>query len=191
MKKITIRTIDWSVLVLNIFCVIIPLFFVVLITYSIHNTTIQTVFIISSISILGGLNYLLIKKKSYLVDFIFNIDNIKIYKNDDLIFSCNYDEIINYNQYYFINKRGGYILRLKSKSESYCALLTWMNFDKANQSDYEVYDYFKNEFDIKLPFKKKMGNVDYLLKLVSISPYIALILALITLIGIFIYITSI
>lgn len=191
MKKITLRTIDWTIIVLNIFCVIMPLFFIVLIANEIHNSSIQTVFIITSLSILGIFNFILIKKKSYLVDVYLYDEKIEIKRDDLLIYSSNYNDIISYNHYFFINKRGGYILRLRSKSSSYCSLMTWTNFERAVDSDYENYNYVKKELSLKAPNKKIMESMDYLLKLISISPYIALILALIALIGIIIYITSI
>jgi hypothetical protein len=187
MKKITVRKVDWRIFIINLITVVIPLYFIVSYAYTIQNTTIQTVFIIGTLSIVGGINFLIVKSGTYLIDIILKDDEIEIVNKDKTIYRSKYADIDNYNTYYFINKKGGYILRLNDKTKSFCSLLTWMEFNKVTDTDHENYNLIKDTLNIKIPNKKKITGKDYLLKIFSAMPYIFLAIAVLGLIGIFIY----
>ena len=67
-------------------------------------------------------------------------EEIEILDKDKVVYSSKYTDIENYNTYYFINKKGGYVLRFSGGSNFFCSLLTWTEFTKASDIDYENYD---------------------------------------------------
>lgn len=187
MKKITVRKVDWRIFIINLITVVVPLYFIVSYAYKIQNTTTQTVFIICALSIVGGINFLIVKSGTYLIDIILKDDEIEILNKDQVIYSSKYLNIQNYNTYYFINKKGGYILRINDNTNSFCSLLTWIEFSKATDADQENYKTIKDTLQTKIPDKKKITGKDYLLKIFSAMPYIFLGIAVLSLIGIFVY----
>jgi hypothetical protein len=108
MKKITVRKVDWRIFIVNLITVVVPLYFIVSYAYTIQNTTMQTVFIICALSIVGGINFLIVKSGTYLIDIIVKDDEIEILTKDKLIYHSKYADIQNYNTYYFINKKEVY-----------------------------------------------------------------------------------
>jgi len=191
MRKITVRKVDWRIFIINLIAVVIPLYFIVSYTYKLQNTTIQTVFIIGCLSILGGINFLIIKSGTYLIDINLKDNEIEILSKAKVIYNSKYEDIHNYNIYYFINKKGGYILRISSKTKSFCALLTWLEFDKINDIDRQSYNIIKDTLKTEIIDKKKIKGIDYILKIFSAMPYIFLGIAALFLVGIFIYLISI
>lgn len=187
MKKITVRKVDWRIFIINLIAVVIPLYFIVSYAYKLQNTTIQTVFIIGSLSILGGVNFLIVKSGTYLIDIILKDDEIEILNKDKLIYNSKYADIHSYNIYHFINKKGGYIIRINDNNRSFCSLLTWLEFSRVTDSDRKNYNIIKDTLRTKIPDKKKIERKDYILKIFSVMPYIFLGIAVLTLIGIFIY----
>ena len=99
--------------------------------------------------------------------------------------------ITNYNVYNFINKRGGYVVRLKNPNASFCSLFTWNDFSKANETDYLYKQEIINTLNTNLVGKKKTTFTDCAVKLFSALPYIMLAVAVLMLIGIFIYLLNI
>ena len=190
-KTLTVRKVDWKIFLINLVTVCIPLYCIVLLGSKIHESTIQTFFIISSLSVLGLINFMIVKKGSRIVEILMNDSAIEIKENNKTIYSAKYSDIINYNVYNFINKRGGYVVRLKDKKSSFCSLLTWNNFSKANEIDYQYKDEIINNLQINLRDKKKTTFTDYAVKLFSALPYIMLVIAVVLLVGIFIYLSSI
>lgn len=190
-KTLTVRKVDWKIFLINLMTVCIPLYFIVLLGSEIHDSTIQTFFIIASLSILGLINFMIVKKGSKIVKIFIDDSAIEIKENDKIIYSAKYSDIINYNIYNFINKRGGYVVRLKDKKNSFCSLLTWNSFSKANETDYQYKEEIINTLQTNLRDKKKTTFTDYAVKLFSALPYIMLVIAVVMLIGIFIYLSSI
>lgn len=190
-KILTVRKVDWKIFLINLMTVCIPLYFIVLLGSEIHDSTIQTFFIIASLSILGLINFMIVKKGSKIVKIFIDDSAIEIKENDKIIYSAKYSDIINYNVYNFINKRGGYVVRLKDKKNSFCSLLTWNSFSKANETDYQYKEEIINTLQTNLRDKKKTTFTDYAVKLFSALPYIMLVIAVVMLIGIFIYLSSI
>ncbi|REC39869.1 hypothetical protein [Chryseobacterium sp. 5_R23647] len=190
-KTLTVRKVDWKIFLINLMTVCIPLYFIVLLGSEIHDSTIQTFFIIASLSILGLINFMIVKKGSKIVKIFIDDSAIEIKENDKIIYSAKYSDIINYNVYNFINKRGGYVVRLKDKKNSFCSLLTWNSFSKANETDYQYKEEIINTLQTNLRDKKKTTFTDYAVKLFSALPYIMLVIAVVMLIGIFIYLSSI
>ncbi|MCW8313366.1 hypothetical protein K7A41_19220 [Sphingobacterium sp. InxBP1] len=133
---------------------------------------IQTVFIICALSIVGGINFLIVKSGTHLIDIILKDDEIQILTGDKEIYRSKYADIKSYNTYYFINKRGGYIVRLNDRTQSFCSLLTWVDFGKITAADWKDYNTIKDTFSTKFPDKKKMTGVYYLLKILSATPYV-------------------
>lgn len=190
-KTLTVRKVDWKIFLINLVTVCIPLYFIVLLGSEIHDSTIQTFFIIASLSVLGLINFMIVKKGSKIVKIFIDDSAIEIKENDKIIYSAKYSDIINYNVYNFINKRGGYVVRLKDKKNSFCSLLTWNSFSKANETDYQYKEEIINTLQTNLRDKKKTTFTDYAVKLFSALPYIMLVIAVVMLIGIFIYLSSI
>lgn len=190
-KTLTVRKVDWKIFLINLVTVCIPLYFIVLLGSEIHDLTIQTFFIIASLSVLGLINFMIVKKGSKIVKIFIDDSAIEIKENDKIIYSAKYSDIINYNVYNFINKRGGYVVRLKDKKSSFCSLLTWNSFSKANETDYQYKEEIINTLQTNLRDKKKTTFTDYAVKLFSALPYIMLVIAGVMLIGIFIYLSSI
>ncbi|MCD0455056.1 hypothetical protein LPB85_06295 [Chryseobacterium sp. LC2016-27] len=190
-KTLTVRKVDWKIFLINLVTVCIPLYFIVLLGSEIHDSTIQTFFIIASLSVLGLINFMIVKKGSKIVKIFIDDSAIEIKENDNIIYSAKYSDIINYNVYNFINKRGGYVVRLKDKKSSFCSLLTWNSFSKANEIDYQYKEEIINTLQTNLRDKKKTTFTDYAVKLFSALPYIMLVIAVVMLIGIFIYLSSI
>lgn len=190
-KTLTVRKVDWKIFLINLVTVCIPLYFIVLLGSEIHDSTIQTFFIIASLSVLGLINFMIVKKGSKIVKIFIDDSAIEIKENDKIIYSAKYSDIINYNVYNFINKRGGYVVRLKDKKSSFCSLLTWNSFSKANETDYQYKEEIINTLQTNLRDKKKTTFTDYAVKLFSALPYIMLVIAVVMLIGIFIYLSSI
>lgn len=190
-KTLTVRKVDWKIFLINLVTVCIPLYFIVLLGSEIHDSTIQTFFIIASLSILGLINFMIVKKGSKIVKIFIDDSAIEIKENNKIIYSAKYSDIINYNVYNFINKRGGYVVRLKDKKSSFCSLLTWNSFSKANETDYQYKEEIINTLQTNLRDKKKTTFTDYAVKLFSALPYIMLVIAVVMLIGIFIYLSSI
>lgn len=188
MREITVRKVDWKVFILNIIAVIIPLYFVISYAYKMQNTTKQTVFIIVAVSIIGMINFLIVKKGTSLIQIILKENEIEILDRNKILYSSKYDNIKEYNVYNFINKRGGYILRLKNNNQSFCALLTWIDFTKLQYKDVENYNYIKLTLEEKISNRKKTSGNDIVLKTFSFLPYVFLLIALLFLVGIFIYI---
>lgn len=187
MKIITVRQVDWRVFIANFFAVVIPLYFIVSSASDIQNITVQTFFIIFLLSAVGGLNFLLVKKGSFLIDIITYNDKIEIVKKDKIIYSSLYKDIVNYNLYHFINKNGGYVLRIKNDINSFCALLTWIDFSKISEKDKINYKFLEEKLLSKIGERKRMKEQDYILKFFSATTYIMLALSLLFLAGIFIY----
>ncbi|MBD3905579.1 hypothetical protein NAL32_21885 [Chryseobacterium sp. Ch-15] len=190
-KTLTVRKVDWKIFLINLVTVCIPLYFIVLLGSEIHDSTIQTFFIIASLSVLGLINFMIVKKGSKIVKIFIDDSAIEIKENDKIIYSAKYSDITNYNVYNFINKRGGYVVRLKDKKSSFCSLLTWNSFSKANETDYQYKEEIINTLQINLSNKKKTTFTDYAVKLFSALPYIMLVIAVVMLIGILIYLSSI
>lgn len=187
MREITVRKVDWKVFILNIIAVIIPLYFVISYAYKMQNTMKQTVFIIVAVSIIGMINFLIVKKGTSLIQIILKENEIEILDRNKILYSSKYDNIKEYNVYNFINKRGGYILRLKNNNQSFYALLTWIDFTKLQDKDVENYNYIKLTLEEKISNRKKTSGNDVVLKTFSFLPYVFLILAMLFLISIFIY----
>ncbi|WP_131667039.1 hypothetical protein [Chryseobacterium taiwanense] len=187
MKKITVRKVDWRIFIINLVASVIPLYFIASYAYKLQNTTIQTVFIIGCLSIVGGINFLIVKSGTYLIDIILKDDEIEIFNKDKVVYNSKYADIHSYNIYHFINKRGGYILRINNKKQSFCSLLTWAEFSIVTDSDRKNYTIIKDTLNAKIPDKKKINGKDYILKIFSAMPYIFLGIAVLILIGIFIY----
>ncbi|WP_300669626.1 hypothetical protein [Soonwooa sp.] len=190
MQKIKIRSVSWKVFIINFFAVVVPLFFIVKYAYGIQNTTTQSFSVIAAVSILGIINYLIVKKCSKVIELSFADQSLEISKNENSIFKSTYDEIENYNCYRFINKKAGYILRLKSKNAQFCSLLTWQDFDTKSDLDSQSYKRINDYLNEKLNTKKQTTSLDILLKILSLIPYISLIIAVTLLIGICIYIVN-
>lgn len=190
-KTLTVRKVDWKIFLINLVTVCIPLYFIVLLGSEIHDSTIQTFFIIASLSVLGLINFMIVKKGSKIVKIFIDDSAMQIKENDKIIYSAKYSDITNYNVYNFINKRGGYVVRLKDKKSSFCSLLTWNSFSKANETDYQYKEEIINTLQINLSNKKKTTFTDYAVKLFSALPYIMLVIAVVMLIGILIYLSSI
>ncbi|MEG1666677.1 hypothetical protein [Chryseobacterium sp.] len=190
-KTLTVRKVDWKIFLINLVTVCIPLYFIVLLGSEIHDSTIQTFFIIASLSVLGLINFMIVKKGSKIVKIFIDDSAIEIKENDKIIYSAKYSDITNYNVYNFINKRGGYVVRLKDKKSSFCSLLTWNSFSKANETDYQYKEEIINTLQTNLRDKKKTTFTDYAVKLFSALPYIMLVIAVLMLIGIFAYLLNI
>lgn len=190
-KTLTVRKVDWKIFLINLVTVCIPLYFIVLLGSEIHDSTIQTFFIIASLSVLGLINFMIVKKGSKIVKIFIDDSAIEIKENDKIIYSAKYSDIINYNVYNFFNKRGGYVVRLKDKKTSFCSLLTWNSFSKANETDYQYKEEIINTLQTNLRDKKKTTFTDYGVKLFSALPYIIFIVAVLMLIGIFAYLLNI
>lgn len=188
---ITVRKVDWKIFLINLVAVCVPLYFIVLLGYHIHDTTIQTFFIIASLSILGLLNFMIVKNGSKIVTVFIDNSKIEIKDREKIIYSAKYSEITNYNVYNFINKRGGYVVRLKDQKTSFCSLFTWNDFTKADETDRLYKQKIINTLSTHLAGKKQTTFTDYAVKLFSALPYIMLAVAIITLIGIFVYLLSI
>lgn len=188
---LTVRKVDWEIFLINLVTVCIPLYFIVLLGYNIHNTTIQTFFIIASLSILGLINFMIVKKGSKTVTVFIDNSKIEIKDREKIIYSAKYSEISNYNVYNFINKRGGYVVRLKDQETSFCSLFTWNDFTKADETDKLYKQKIINTLSTHLAGKKQTTFTDYVVKLFSALPYIMLIVAVLMIIGIFAYLLNI
>ena len=188
MKKITVRKLDWRIFIINLITAVVPLYFIVSSAYKIQNTVMQTVFVIGALSVLGGINFLIVKSGTYLIDIILTEEEIEILDKDKVVYSSKYTDIENYNTYYFINKKGGYVLRFSGGSNFFCSLLTWAEFSKVSEIDNENYDIIRRTLAAKIPGKKKITGIDYLIKIFSSMPYIFLAIAVMTLIGMLVYI---
>lgn len=187
MREITVRKVDWKIFIINIIGVIIPLYFVISYAYKIQNTTTQTVFVIVALSIVGMINFLIVKKGTSLIQIVLKENEIEISDQNKILYSSTYDNIKEYNIYKFINKRGGYILRLKNNNASFFSLLTWTDFNTVNDKDVENFKYIEQILADKTTNAKKTSGNDIVLKTFSILPYVFLVLALLFLLGIFIY----
>ena len=187
MREITVRKVDWKIFIVNIIAVIIPLYFVISYAYKIQNTTTQTVFVIVALSIVGMINFLIVKKGTSLIQIVLKENEIEISDQNKILYSSTYDNIKEYNIYKFINKRGGYILRLKNNNASFFSLLTWTDFNTVNDKDVENFKYIEQILADKTTNAKKTSGNDIVLKTFSILPYVFLVLALLFLLGIFIY----
>ncbi|MET3732207.1 hypothetical protein [Moheibacter stercoris] len=189
MLILKVRSLGWKTLLLNIVAVSIPLFFIVYFGNSISSTTNQTYFVITSLSILGILNYLIVKNGSKPTEIKITNDSIHITNNNNKdIIHCSFDEISEYNIYRFINNRAGYIVRLKTDKFHYHSLLTWESFDKSTSKEISNFQELQSILNSKLSVKKKTSKIDLIYKFLSVSPYIILGLSLILLISLFIYI---
>ena len=188
MTQITFRKVDWRIFIINLITVAVPLYFIVSYAYKIQNTTTQTVFIVCALSVLGGINFLIVKSGTYLIHIILKEDKIEILSKRKIIYTSRYTDIENYNTYYFINKKGGFILRFNDKLNSFCSLLTWTEFSRTSDIDSKNYNIIRSTLDAKIPGKKKITGKDYLIKVFSSMPYIFLAIAILALIGVFIYI---
>lgn len=190
-KTLTVRKVDWKIFLINLMTVCIPLYFIVLLGSEIHDSTIQTFFIIASLSILGLINFMIVKKGSKIVKIFIDDSAIEIKENDKIIYSAKYSDITNYNVYNFINKRGGYVVRFENQNASFCSLFTWKDFSKTNETDYLYKQEIINTLNTNLVGKKKTTFIDYAVKLFSTLPYIMFIVAVLMLIGIFAYLLNI
>ncbi len=188
MKKITVRKVDWKIFIINLITVIVPVYFIVVYAAAIQNTTLQTVMIIATLSIVGGINFIIVKKGTHIVDIILKDDEIEFAGKNKRIYSSKFSAVENYNMYRFINKRAGYIIRLRSRNGSFCSLFTWKEFNRAVEADQQNYETVRQVLQNKMPGKKKMTGLDYLLRMFSAMPYLFLGIAVLLLIGIFIYI---
>jgi len=70
MKKIRVRKVDWKIFIVNLILVVVPLYFIVSNAYEIQHTVVQTGFVICWLSILGGINFLIVKSGTCLIDII-------------------------------------------------------------------------------------------------------------------------
>jgi|GEM_PF-1470966 len=189
-ETINVRKVDWRIFIVNLITVIVPLYFIVSYAYKIQHTGTQTGFLICSLSILGGINFLIVKSGTYLIDVILKDDEIEIIEKGKIIYHSKFKEVDNYNSYWFINKRGGYILRFSGQTGSFCSLLTWVNFTKKTDADQQNYNLIQRTINAKLAAKKKNIGKDYIIKIFSAMPYIFLGLAILSIIGIFLFITT-
>jgi len=187
MKKISVRKVDWKIFIVNLIMVVVPLYFIASYAYEIQHTMAQTGFIIVSLSILGGINFLIVKRGTRLIDIIIMEDGIEIIEKEAVIYHSKYTDIENYNCYCFINKRGGYVLRFSGQAGSFCCLLTWINFTEKTDKDQSNYDLMQHTIDAKLLGKKKNIGKDYVIKIFSAMPFIFLGMALLTIMGIFVF----
>lgn len=188
MRKITVRKVDWRIFIVNLITVVVPLYFLVSYVYNIQNTTTQTAFIICALSVLGGINFMIVKSGTYLIDIILKDNEIEILNKDKVIYNSKFADIENYNIYYFIIKKGSYVLRFKGRLNSFCSLLTWTEFTKVSDIDIENYNIIRTTLEAKIPGKKKITGKDYFIKTFSSMPYIFLAIAILALIGVFVYI---
>lgn len=187
MREITVRKVNWKIFILNTIAVIIPIYFVISYAYKIQNTTMQTVFVIVALSIIGMINFLIVKKGTSLIQIVLKENELEILDQNKILYSSKYDNIKEYNIYKFISKRGGYILRLKNNSASFFSLLTWTDFNNVNDKDVENFYYIEQILAEKITNRKKTSGNDVVLKTFSFLPYVFLILAILFLAGIFIY----
>lgn len=77
-KTLTVRKVDWKIFLINLVTVCIPLYFIVLLGSEIHDSTIQTFFIIASLSILGLINFMIVKKGSKIVKIFIDDSAIEL-----------------------------------------------------------------------------------------------------------------
>lgn len=187
MREITVRKVDWKIFIVNIIAVIIPIYIVISYSYEMQNTTMQTAFVIMALSIIGMVNFLIVKKGTFLIQIVLKENELEILDQNKILYSSKYNNIKEYNIYKFINKRGGYILRLQDDSDFFFSLLTWKDFNNINDEDLENFNYIKQKLEEKIPNKKRTSRNDMVLKTFSFLPYVFLILALLFLAGIFIY----
>jgi len=188
MKKITVRKVDWKIFIINLITVIVPVYFIVVYAAAIQNTTLQTVMIIATLSIVGGINFIIVKKGTHIISIILKNDEIEFTGENKVIYSSKFSAVENYNIYRFVNKRAGYIIRLRSQTGSFCSLFTWKEFNKAAREDQQNYETVRQVLQNKMPGKKKITGLDYLLRMFSAMPYLFLGIAVLLLVGIFIYI---
>lgn len=188
MKKITIRKVDWKIFIINLITVVVPLYFIVAYAAVIRNTTLQTVMIIATLSIVGAINFIIVKKGTSVMDIVLKDDEIEFTGENKVVYSSKFNAVEHYNIYRFINKRAGYVIRLRSRNGTFCSLFTWKEFNRAAEADQQNYETVRQVLQNKMPGKKKTTGLDYLLRMFSAMPYLFLGIALLLLVGIFIYI---
>lgn len=188
METLTVRQVAWKTLLINLIAVVVPLSVIVPCAYAIQHTSAQTAFLIATLSVVGGVNYLIVRHGTYLIDIELSPGAIAIRHGERTLFASPFSAIRSYNAYPFINRRGGHVLRLDSATGRYCGLLTWRDFNAPDEKDKVSFTGLYSVLDQHVGGRKRSTGVDLLLKLFSAAPYIAVAVALLMLVGMFVYV---
>ncbi len=98
-KDIRLRVLNSRIILLSILVLVPLILFIVFIAEKITNTTNQTYFIITCLSIIAIINFLIVKKSTKLVNFSFSDSSLCI-SSDTISTKIIYSDINNYNIYY-------------------------------------------------------------------------------------------
>ncbi len=185
MKEMELRVVNCKVIFLSALVVIPVTFLIAIVAESIKYTVNQTYFIISCLALVGIINFVIIKKYSQLITFSFSDNSISIFEGRE-IRTISYSNIDNYNTYYLLVKKMGYMVRIKD-SKNHFFWITWKNFEKKEKNDDENYEVLQRILaSTGIPRKKE--TIDIFILLVASIPWAALGLGIITLLGIFYYV---
>ncbi|TWP25268.1 hypothetical protein ETU10_01140 [Apibacter muscae] len=186
-QNVQLRAINIKVMFLSALVVLPLVGLIALFAKKISYTTNQTYFIITCASIIAIINFIIIKKYSRLVNFLFsNSENLLTISKENSFIKIPYSDINNYNIYYLLIKKMGYIIRIQGV-ENYYFWINFKNFEKKTKIDDENYDKIKNYF-IEIGINKKKTLADYIILLLASLPWVMLIMGLLSIIGIFYYI---
>lgn len=185
-KDIQLRVVNSKVILLSILVMPILLLIIYFMAGKIsHYTTNQTYFIIMSLSVIACINFSIIKKSSKLVNFSFS-DSLLHISSDMISTEIHYSNINNYNIYYLIIKKMGYMIRIK-ESKNYFFWITFKNFDKKEKTDDEDYKIIC-EFFNRADLQKKTIDLDRNILFLALLPLILSIIGLLGFVGVCYYI---
>ncbi|TWP30888.1 hypothetical protein ETU08_02475 [Apibacter muscae] len=144
-KKIQLRVLDNKVYLISIPIIFLAIILMAKLAENIQNTSNQTMFIICFGSIITGAGYFWIKRMAKLFTFTFSSDSLIINSEEDKVYYIPYNQIKNYNIYYLVIKKMGFMIRIKSNKNHYYWICP-KNFDNRQNSDdqdfIKIYKYF-------------------------------------------------
>lgn len=193
MKKITFKAVSPLVSLLWFLVVLILLFLLFEMVQTISYISERTYILISIITIILIIGYRVLKKQVKQVEFLVRVNSLEIRerkienKKNENISILSFNRVKNYNVYYMLTKKMGYIIRIK-EDKTHIYYVDWIFLSGNQKFDLETYREVKKVFDNKTPQKKKWVIIDMLLLIFASIPWIMLVLGLLCLVGIFYYV---
>ncbi|WP_128331955.1 hypothetical protein [Apibacter sp. HY039] len=192
-KKITFKAVHPLVSVLWFAVVLVLLFLLLEIVQTISYMGQRTYIMISIFAIILIVGYRVLRKQIKQVELLIKADSLEISeqkiveKKDNYFSKVPFNKIKNYNVYYMLTKKMGYIIRIKA-DKTYIYYVDWISLSGSQKFDTNTYKEVKSILDNKMSKKKKTIVTDILLLLFSSVPWITFIGGMMLLLGIFYYI---
>ncbi len=192
LNKITFKAIHPLVSIIWFIVLLVLFFLVAEIVQTVSYMSERTYLMISLTTIILIIGYIVLRKQVKKIEFIITEDKLEINEGKTEVqhsILIPFDMIKDYNVYYMLVKKMGYIIRIKA-DRNYLYYVDWISLSRNKKFDIITYKEVNRILKNKAPEKKKITLIDILLLTYAAVPWIIMIVGILCLIWTFYYIFS-